>query len=489
MLGKQIRTRMAPSPTGEYHVGHIRTVLYDYALAKKNNGKFIIRIEDTDQKRFIEGSTDRILDVIKDYGLNWDEGPRVGGPHEPYFQSQRLAIYKKYAFELVEKRAAYYCFCSEDRLEKLREEQQANGAAVTKYDRHCLNIHTDEIARKLASGEKYVIRLKVPDNEIIAFTDAVLGEISFNSKDVDDQVLLKSDGFPTYQLAVVIDDHLMEISHILRGNDWIPSTPKHILVYKAFGWEVPVHAHLPNLKEKDGSKKLSKRFGAVSAAGFLEEGYLPEALWNFLMFLGWNPGTEKEIYSLDEFVQDFSLERLQKTDLVAFDRDRLLWMNGHYIRSRSASALWEIIRAWAQKYVTSLPSSDNILTIVELVKERMRTLSEFKSLTHYFFENPSVDRELLVKQTKDAEFTKAILTNYISFYESMAEDTWKKEFLDSASHSKLVEFGYRPKEAFMTIRVAVTGETATPPLFDVLEVLGKKTTLTRLRFALNLYPH
>jgi len=294
----KIRTRLAPSPTGEIHVGSIRTLLYDYALAKKSGGELILRIEDTDQNRYVEGSVERMLKVIKDYGLNWDEGPEVGGPHEPYFQSQRLGIYKKYAMELVEKGKAYYCFCDEERLKNLREEQKENGH-VSKYDKFCLGLKKEDIEKNLKSGKPYVIRLNVPQNEEIEVDDLVLGKLSFPSKDLDDQVLIKSDGFPTYHLAVVVDDHLMEITHVLRGREWLPSTPKHVLLYKYFGWEIPKFVHLPLLRETDSTKKLSKRTGSVSALGFLQEGYLPEALLNFMMFLGWNPGTEKEIYSLE----------------------------------------------------------------------------------------------------------------------------------------------------------------------------------------------
>ncbi len=477
----QVRTRMAPSPTGEYHIGHIRTVLYDYALARRYKGKFIIRIEDTDQARFIEGATDKILDVIKDYGLDWDEGPRVGGPHEPYFQSQRFDIYKKYAKELVEKGAAYYCFCTTERLEKIRQEQRDQKFPVTKYDRFCLKLSKEEIQNKLDDEISYVIRQKMPDNETILFHDEIHGDISVNSGDVDDQVLLKSDGFPTYQLAVVVDDHLMEITHILRGIDWIPSTPKHILLYRAFGWEVPKHAHLPNIKELDGAKKMSKRFGSVTALEFLQEGYLPRALINFLMFLGWNPGTEKEIYTLGEFIKDFSLDRLQKTDLVSFDREKLIWYNGHYIRSTESVPLWHEIKAWAKTYgVTLNDSTDEFsVKVLDLIKDRMKVLSDFNKLTHYFYNDPTVDSEKLISYAGSEERSKEIIKSFMDLLESVSD--WDSKYLDEASHKMIGEKGYKPKEAFMTLRVAVTGETATPPIFDILGLLGKEISLRRLK--------
>jgi glutamyl-tRNA synthetase len=329
----KIRTRLAPSPTGEIHVGSMRTLLYDYALAKQSGGELVLRIEDTDQERYVEGAVERMLKVIKDYGLSWDEGPEVGGPDEPYFQSQRLDIYKKYALELVEKGSAYYCFCSEERLEKLREEQRAQKSPVTKYDRYCLTLTKEEIEKNLKDGVPYVIRLKVPNDREIEVEDLVLGKLKFPSNDIDDQVLMKSDGFPTYHLGVVVDDHLMKITHILRGREWLPSTPKHVLLFEAFGWTPPKFVHLPLLREVDSTKKLSKRTGSVGALDFLQEGYLPEALLNFMMFLGWNPGTEKEIYSLDEFVKDFSIEKIQTSEMAAFDRQKLLWINGMYIRN------------------------------------------------------------------------------------------------------------------------------------------------------------
>ncbi len=482
----QVKTRMAPSPTGEYHVGALRTMLYNYAYAKQQDGKFILRIEDTDQTREVEGATQRILAVIKDYGLSWDEGPEVGGPSEPYVQSQRLGLYKQYAEQLVAYGHAYYCFCSEERLAELRKTQQENGLPP-KYDKKCLSLSPEEIAEKLEKSEKYVIRLNVPDGEKIEFEDLVYGHLEFLSSDVDDQVLLKSDGFPTYHLGVVVDDYLMGITHILRGNEWLPSTPKHILLYKAFGWELPVYAHVPLLKEKDGTKKLSKRHGAVHARGFLEEGYLPEAMLNFLMFLGWNPGTEKEIYTLEEFISDFSLAKIHKTDLVSFDRDKLLWYNGHYIRQKSPAELWQIIQKWASDYGVELginadgendsEAKQKILRVVELVQERLKTLSDFPQFVSYFFTDPKVDSELA--QSYAGAKTAEIVTGFSELFTAVEE--WSSVQLDTVSHDFIAQKGYKPKEAFMTLRVVVSGVIATPPIFDTLEVLGKETVLHRLK--------
>jgi glutamyl-tRNA synthetase len=471
-----VRTRIAPSPTGDYHVGHLRTLLYNYALAKKDSGQFLLRIEDTDQSRLVPGAAEGILEVIKLYGFNWDEY---------YVQSERLEIYKKHAVGLVETGYAYYCFCSEERLQQMREDQKAKGIPP-KYDKHCLNLSKEEAATKVSNGEKFVIRLNVPKDEVVEFNDAVYGLLTFNSGEIDDSVLIKSDGFPTYHMAVVVDDHLMNVSHILRGNDWLPSAPKHVLLYKYLGWDIPVHAHLPNLKEKDGSKKLSKRFGAVSAYDFLSQGYLQEAVLNLLMFAGWNPGTDKEIYSLDEFINDFSLDKVHKTDLVVFDRDKLLWLNGHYIRSLSPDDLWVRIKDWAERFEINLGvanvSEEKIVKVLSLLQERLKLLGEFPIHSAYFFSDPTVGRDLLVSFAADK--TKEILENYLSLYEPL--DTWEKDHLDGISHNLLTSQGYKAKEAFMTLRVAVSGVTATPPLFDMLEVLGKDTVIKRINGALKL---
>lgn len=483
-----VRVRMAPSPTGEYHIGHIRTVLYNYAFARKHGGKFIIRMEDTDRARYVEGSPDRILDVITDYALSWDEGPRVGGDFGPYVQSERLAIYEKYALELVEKEKAYYCFCTKERLTELRASQQAQGVPTTKYDKHCLTLSPEEVKERLARSEPYVIRLNVPADALIAFEDCVYGKISIPSSDIDDQVLLKSDGFPTYHLGVVVDDHLMEITHVLRGNDWLPSTPKHILLYKAFDWQPPVYIHLPNLKEMGGAKKLSKRFGSVYAVEFLKEGYLPEALLNFLMFLGWNPGTDKEIYSLDEFITDFSIERVHKTDLVAFDRKKLAWFNGYYIRQLSLEALLGKITFWAAKFNKSLSllkvEKSYAYAVLKLVQDRLVTFDDIEVLTEYFFAAPGIDKELLIRQSGSAEKARAILERFCGLYNEVAPKDWEISSLDRISHELVVREKLNIKEAFMTLRVAVTGETATPPLFDILAFMGKDEVLRRLTLAL-----
>ena len=474
-----VRTRMAPSPTGEFHIGSMRTLLYNYAWARKNNGAFILRIEDTDKRREVAGSQDRILQVIKDYGFDWDEF---------YVQSERLAIYKDHIDVLLNTGHAYHCFCTEDRLAEMRAAQKEKGLAVTKYDRHCLGLSKEEVNTKLTKNEPYVIRLKIPSDQDFIWDDAVLGKVIVNSKEVDDQVLLKSDGYPTYHLAVVVDDYLMNITHVFRGVEWLPSTPKHIFLYQAFGWTPPVYGHLPNLKALGENKKLSKRFGDVSANAFLKDGYLPEALVNFLMFIGWNPGTEKELYTLKEFVADFDITKLHKTDLVVADWQKLMWLNGVYIRQLTSQQLLAKFENWAKTYditleIAKLDEAKKI-KILDLIKERIKKLSEINELTHYFVHNPTLEENLLVTYTKSKEIAKELLQNFDAAYKTLS--SWNVESLDKLSHQVLSDFGYKPKEAFMTVRIAVTGESSTPPLFDTLEALGKEAVLERIGNSLKI---
>ena len=483
------RVRMAPSPTGNYHLGHLRTVLYNYALARQSGGKFIIRIEDTDKEREVEGAIESILSDIRDYGLSWDEGPYIGGNYGPYIQSERLPIYKKYAQQLVDQGNAYYCFCSPDRLSALRREQQKN-KQPPKYDKKCLALSPEEVEKCVASGESHVVRLNVNPDEQIHFEDLIYGELVFDSDTIDDQILIKSDGYPTYHMAVVVDDHAMEITHILRGNDWLPSAPKHTLLYKHFRWEMPKHAHLPNIKEVDGTKKLSKRFGSVYARQFLKEGYLPEAVLNLLMFLGWNPGGDKDIYSLDEFVSEFSLGKVHKTDLVSLDRKKLLWINGYYIRELSAESLLERFVVWANTYAPDFATAvfekydkSFVLKSFALIQDRLKKLDEVPGLLEYFFNSPKIDVKVLTKFAKGSG--KEILTNFIDLYSSIESSKFSDiDYLDEQSHKLLEKYKYKPKQAFMTLRIALTGREATPSLFDLISLFGKDECLLRLQAAL-----
>ncbi len=460
-----VRTRMAPSPTGEYHIGHIRTLLYNYAWAKNNKGRFILRIEDTDRERLVEGAVDRILAVIRDYGLSYDEGPRVGGPFAPYYQSERLPIYQKYAKQLVDQGLAYYCFCSKERLEALRKKQQAEGK-LPGYDRHCRNLKPAEVKHKFAANESYVIRLKIPDGEEISFTDVVMGKIKVNSGSLDDQILLKSDGFPTYHLAVVVDDHLMEITHIIRGNEWLSSTPKHILLYRAFGWEPPTFVHLPVFLDPAGEGKMSKRRGSVSARSFLENGYLPEAILNYLMLLGWNPGNDREIFSLEEFTKTFDLKNLNKAN-PRFTFDKLNWFNQQYLRAMDYENLAERLLKF------STYNKGEIVRVLPLIRDRLITLKEFDDQAGYFFHPPAVDRKSL-SGFKSAD-------RILEHAASVLSEKLDGKFLEEKAREYCASHGLKVGDYFMVLRIAITGRTATPPLGEIIQILGEAETIKRLK--------
>jgi len=465
-----VRTRIAPSPTGEYHIGHLRTCLYDYALAKKNNGQFVIRIEDTDQKRLVPGAQERILKDIRDYGMTWDEGPDIGGPYGPYIQTQRLNIYQKYIKELLDKGLAYYCFCTEERLTEMREIQKA-AHQIPKYDRHCLNLSKEEINAKLEKRESYVIRMKVPDNQIVTFNDAIRGPIKINTKDIDDQVLVKSDGIPTYHFAVVVDDHLMNISHIFRGEEWITSTPKQILLYQAFGWKVPIFAHLTVLMDPSGQGKMSKRKGSVSARSFLDDGYLPEALLNFLMLLGWNPGTDQELFTLSEFVKEFSMEHLHKKSPI-FDRKKLDYFNGLYIRQKSNKEL----TPYFKKFLP-LASDEQIKILVPVLKERLVKFADLPEQVKFLFEDVDYDKELLLKRGTSPELASDMLKKSVELFADFTslQDRLMKLITDNK---------WNTGEFFMVFRVAICGSSFTPPVVDCLPALGQEGTLRKLNLAI-----
>ena len=344
---ERIRTRFAPSPSGFLHVGGLRTALYSYLFAKQHGGKFILRIEDTDVKREVENAAEIIYKNLKWAGIKYDEGPDIGGSYGPYIQSQRLEIYKNYTDKLIENNNAYHCFCSEETLEKMREEQIAK-KQIPKYDRRCLSLNGDEVKEKLKSGAPFTLRMKIPENRIVEIEDIVRGKVLFHTNELDDQILLKSDGFPTYHLAVVVDDYLMKISHVIRSEEWLPSTPKHVLLYEYFGWEPPKWVHLSLILNPDKTK-MSKRKGDVSVEDYTEKGYLPEAMLNFLAFLGWNPGTEKEVYSMKELIRDFSLEKVHKAGAI-FNIEKLDWLNGHYIRRLSLDELEKYVVPFLIKY-------------------------------------------------------------------------------------------------------------------------------------------
>ncbi len=476
---KIIRTRMAPSPTGELHIGGLRTLLYDYALAKKNNGQFILRIEDTDQKRLVPGSQERILEVIKDYGLSWDEGPDIGGSFGPYIQTQRLEIYQKYIKELLDKGLAYYCFCTQERLDNLRTTQKA-AKQLPRYDQHCLHLSKEEIQKNLDNKVPYTIRMVIPKNETIIFEDLVRGRIKFNTNEVDDQVLIKSNGIPTYHFASVVDDHLMKITHVLRGEEWLTSAPKHLLLYRYFGWEAPQFAHLTVLLNSDGKGKLSKRTGSTHARAFLNEGYLPEAMLNFLMFLGWNSGTDKEIYSLDEFVNEFDISHLHKKSPI-FDRKKLDYLNGYYLRQKTDEQLFKLFKKFLPQ-----ASDEQIKILVPVLKERIIKLSDLPIQTKFLFENVDYDKSLLLEYKDKILDSNLILEMLTKTKKSLSTlKTFDFITLQTCLANLIKDNNWNTGEYFMVFRVAICGSKFTPPVVDCLPALGKDKTLAKINFAIS----
>lgn len=465
---------MAPSPTGEYHIGHIRTLLYNFALAHQSGGQFLIRIEDTDQKRLVPGAVERILQVIKDYGLSWDEGPDIGGPYAPYVQTQRLNIYQKYIKQLLDSGHAYYCFCTAGRLEEMRQIQKAS-KQIPKYDRHCLHLSPEEINQNLESGVPYVVRLRLPDHETITIKDLVRGEIKFNTDDLDDQVLMKSNGIPTYHFAAAIDDYLMKVTHVLRGDEWISSVPKLYYITKYLGFEMPQLAHLPVFLDPGGQGKMSKRKGTVSARSFLDAGYLPEALINFLVLLGWNPGTNQEIFSLEEFVKSFTVEHLHVKQPI-FDRHKLDYFNGLYIREKISD---EKYLEYFKKFLPQA-SDDQVNIVAPVLRSRLVKFGDLPDQLRFLFEDISYDRDLLLKKGTTVELAQDMIQKTID----LLSDNFSN--LSDRILKMVDENNWNRGEYFMVFRVAICGSPFTPPVVECLPALGQESTLHKLQLALSL---
>ncbi|OGG05042.1 glutamate--tRNA ligase [Candidatus Gottesmanbacteria bacterium RBG_16_52_11] len=459
---RSARTRIAPSPTGEdLHIGNAYTALINYAVARQSGGRFIVRIEDTDRTRLVEGSEQRILESLSWLGIGPDEGPETGGPFAPYRQSERLEKYRSAAGQLLDKRHAYYCFCTQQRLEEMRKNQE-RAHEPPMYDGLCKTIPDKEARERVKNGEKYVVRLNVPDEGSTVFRDIVRGAISFENRLIDDQVLLKSDGYPTYHLGVVVDDHLMEITHIIRGEEWISSTPKHILLYDFFGWTKPEFAHMPLLRNPDRSK-LSKRRNPVWVSWYKSEGFLPEAVKNYLATLAWAHPNGKDIFTTDEMVAAFSLDRVQTTAPI-FDIGKLRWMNGEYLRIRPKETVTDqIFNFFDKKY-----PSDMIRKVLPLVIERMKTLKEFESLAGFFFNAP----DKLERQPGPTTLGK--------LKSALDKSDWRHDRMESSVRAVAAELKLTAKEVFMDLRIAVTGKSVGPPLLQSLELLGKEETLKRL---------
>lgn len=521
-----VRVRFAPSPTGYLHVGGLRTALYNYLFAKKNSGTFILRIEDSDRKRFVEGAAEQLIAILDRMDMHYDEGvflknqdERIksqgikisdskkysglveAGEYDPYIQSERLDIYQKYAEELIEKKYAYRCFCTSERLEQLRAEQVSNKQAP-RYDKQCLALTTETVQEKLNANEPSVIRLNVsakhPD---IVFVDLVRGMVTFKTQDIDDQVLMKSDGFPTYHLANVVDDHLMKISHVIRAEEWLPSTPKHILLYEAFGWEIPLFAHLPLLLNPDKSK-LSKRQGDVAVEDYLTKGYLKEALINFVALLGWNPGnaSTQELFTLEELVAAFDLSLVHKGGAV-FDQKKLDWMNGEYIKRFSVDELFQRITVggfFDKPLITDAPESmrteEYLKKVLAIEQERLTKLSEIGEQNTFFFTSDlAYDQKDLHWKDNDDVSTRTSLSNAKDVLAAIPDTDWTRERLEgilleaAGDHAQSlggIEAGRGRGDFLWPLRVALTGARKSPSPFDCAWVLGKDECLRRLNDAI-----
>ncbi|MFC1908666.1 glutamate--tRNA ligase [Chloroflexota bacterium] len=499
-MNKPVRVRFAPSPTGFPHVGNIRTALFNWLFARHSGGSFIVRIEDTDASRKVEGAVEAILGGLRWLGMDWDEGPEVGGEYEPYYQSQRLELYQQAAEQLLASGKAYYCYCSTERLQKMREEQSSR-KQLSGYDRYCRELSPQERSRKEAEGNQPVIRFKVPLEGQTPFEDTIRGEVIFDNDKLDDFVLMKSDGYPTYHLANIVDDHLMEITHVLRAEEWLSSTSRHLLLYQALGYQPPQFVHLPMILGPDRSK-LSKRHGAVSITDYDEQGYLPEAMVNFLALLGWSLDDKTELISREELIRSFSLERVSRTAAI-FNHDKLDWMNGVYIRELSpedfAARALPFLDEGLPPQVKRPISQQYVSRIAPLIQERINTLAEAATYADFFFiDDLEYDTELLIgkKMTKELtvgalEASLQELSKLVVLRESATMTLQKLSQLEAFDTKVLEdvlrplaeELGLKTGQLFGALRTAVTGRTATPPLFETMEVLGKERCLKRIRVA------
>ena len=465
-VNSPIRVRYAPSPTGALHLGGARTALFNYLFARRRDGQFLLRIEDTDRARFVPGSQEQIEEGLRWLGLKWDETPLV--------QSERKAIYQEAAAGLIASGAAYRCFCTPQRLEEMRAEQRARHEPE-RYDRRCRAIPLDESERRAAAGERYVVRQAMPIEGTTTLQDLVMGTVTFRNDTLDDHVLLKSDGYPTYHLAFAVDDHEMRISHIIRGDGWLPSAPKHLLLFQAFNWLPPAFAHLPLVLGPD-KKPLAKRHGAKDVLEYREAGYLPEAVDNFIAFLGWSPGTEEDILTIDQLIEKFSIEKIQASPAMA-NLERLDWLNGQFIRRLSADDL-------ASRLASRMPQvpAGSLKPLMPLVQERLRTLNEASDMLRFFFEEPnSYQAAQLIPKGRDASATAKALVDAATTLGAVT--SWTPESIEPALRGLAERLGWSSKDLFMALRVAITGRTVTPPLIESISRLGKDSVLNRLKRA------
>ena len=477
-MSKTVRTRFAPSPTGFMHVGNLRTALYEYLVAKSQGGTFVLRIEDTDQERKVEGAVDIIYQTMKRAGLIHDEGPDIGGEYGPYVQSERKAMYLPYAKQLIDMGKAYYCFCSKERLDMLRENADEPGAG---YDRHCRYLSKEEVEQKLSEGVPYVIRQKMPLEGVTTFEDAVYGSISVDNSELQDQILIKADGFPTYNFANVIDDHTMNITHVVRGSEYLSSTPKYNLLYEAFGWEIPTYIHLPLImgKNDDGTtSKLSKRHGATSFEELVKKGYLPEAIINYIALLGWAPKDNREIFSLQELTENFSIDGISKSPAV-FDYDKLEWFNGEYIKAMTTEQFAAVCEPYFKQALGELPLDR--IKLASILQQRTTKLTDIPEKIAFFAHQPDYDKELFVnkKSKTTLENSPSLLKAGIEALKGLKE--WNHDSIHDCLMNLAVTLGVKNGTAMWPVRIAASGMAVTPGgAVEILDILGREESLKRL---------
>ena len=476
-----VRTRFAPSPTGDPHVGSIWTALFNWLYARHYHGKFILRIEDTDRTRFIASAEMKIIEALRWFGLDYDEGPDIDGPFGPYRQSERLNLYQQYAEQLIANGAAYYCFCSPERLQEIRKEQKLRKTPI-RYDGHCRNLDPQAAFSRRAAGEIAVVRLKIPFNGQTVVDDLIRGRVVFKNSVIDDQILLKSDGWPTYHLASVVDDHFMQINPVIRAEEWLSSTPKQLLLYQALGWTAPRFAHLPLILGSDRSK-LSKRHGSMDALKFRDDGYLPEAVINFLALLGWNPKTNEEFFTRAELIKRFELKAVNKAGAI-YDRQKLDWFNAHYLRSLPPAELVHLAKPYLEKKeVEKLPPAA-LGRVVGVAAERAKTLLEIPALTTFFFKRPAYEPSLLNWKQTVADLTAQRINRLLEILKDLPAADFTEDNLENIVKSKINDEKLGVGETLWPMRVSLTGLKESPGPFTVAAILGKEETLERLSEAM-----
>ncbi|KUO70046.1 MAG: glutamate--tRNA ligase [Desulfosporosinus sp. BRH_c37] len=474
-MSKEIRTRFAPSPTGYMHIGNLRTAIYEYLIAKSQNGKFILRIEDTDQERYVDNAREVIYETLQSVNLKYDEGPDIGGPYGPYVQSERKAIYKEYAKKLVELGGAYYCFCSKERLDQLRKGSESQGG-VFEYDKFCRLLTNEEVESRLQNNEAYVIRQKVPETGSTSFEDLVYGTITVENQTLADGILMKADGMPTYNFANVVDDHLMEITHVVRGSEYLSSTPKYNLIYQSFGWEIPTYLHVAPIM-KTSEKKLSKREGDASFQDLLEKGFLKEAIINYIVLLGWSPSTNEEFFTLSELKEQFSLKGLSKSPAI-FDINKLKWMNGEYLRRMSAEDFHKVAIPYYKEIVHC---GIDLKKVSLLLQHRTEILSEIPEKIDFLAELPNYDSQLYINKKMKTDLVIALNHLRASKEELLLLNQWKHDEIEGCLTTLASKLGVKNGQVLWPVRIALSGKASTPGgAVELAELLGQDETLRRL---------